>query len=152
MSEQIVAQSFALYKSGYKAKKETWDAIKSSNSQFEQVDLVPELLSMWDIRVERLTPDFLSTKEYRFETVQAILSDMSKASGWKQKTLLTMLKTNGRSRHTRDGTVYKFVQIEHASSVPDQSKPIEKKVFNYATKSYVSIKAIDHPTDHDVST
>lgn len=151
ISDQILAQAYALYKDGYKAKKETWELIKGTNSQFEQVDLVPELLNMWDIRVSRLTPDIIKTKEFRFETIQSVLNDMSKGSGWKQKTLLTMLKTNGRSRHTDAGTAYKFYPVKELEGKPDVSKPTEKTVFNHATKTYVSVKAISQSIDQDLT-
>lgn len=110
-SEQITAQFYALYKEGYYAKKETWKAVSEGNATYEAVDLVPELLSLWDDKVQ----DRLNSKntgrmekilDLKLSEVENIISEMCKISGWKPTRVCSILKTNGRSRHAKLGTRY----------------------------------------------
>lgn len=155
-SPQIMAQSKALYESDYRANKETWELIKKTNSQFEQVDLVPELLNMWDTRLGLLTPDDLKNNTFSFNTIQGVISDMSKASGWKQRTILTMLKTHGRSQHSKAGTRYQVIATLKlvTASITDsgQQNTLPRKVKNYAPSGDRSPNDIDHHIDHHLST
>ncbi len=107
-SAQYLAQFFHLYRTGFFAKPETWKSVTDSNSQFEQVDMVPELLNAWDVRAAGLykqtgTDGLL---ELTYGQAFGVISDIAKHAGWKPRSICTMLKSHGRSRHTATGSVY----------------------------------------------
>ncbi len=104
-SAQILAQFYALYAAGYLAKESTWASVTTSNEQFEQVDVVPELLNMWDSRIGAISDDKGIT-EFEFHEIGFVLSDMTKVSGLKLRALCTMLKTNARAKRKHRGMVY----------------------------------------------
>lgn len=104
-SEQIVAQFYALYKANYRAQKETWIEVAKGNETYEAVDMVPEYLNKWDEDVAMLSSQKQKTELTYGETYNVIV-DLCRQSGWKPKTICSILKTHGRSRHTKRGTLY----------------------------------------------
>lgn len=135
-SQQILAQAHHLYKENYKAAKEAWASVMLENAKFEQVDLVPELLFYWDKKVSEMFGPKDIKQDHSFTAVTDILAEMAKMSGWKMKTLLSILKTNSRSRHTKGGTRYfaldNNIQNTEALVIEISTK---KEIRNYAPSS-----------------
>jgi hypothetical protein len=104
-SPQILAQCHALYRAGFKADHTVWENVASGNQKFEQVDIVPELIALWDARVGMQTVA-MHDRELHFKDIVPHLVEMRNASGMSQKALLTMLKNHGRSRRKMDCVVY----------------------------------------------
>lgn len=104
-SGQIIAQFYNLYTTGYFARPETWQSVMDGNSSFEQVDMVPELLNAWDLRVSAISKD-KGLKELTYGQIDGVITELCRQSGWRSKSVCSMLKMNGRSRHTKNGTVY----------------------------------------------
>lgn len=104
-SEQILAQFYWLYQNHYYANKETWLAVSQGNETYEAVDMGPELLSLWDKKVSGMAISFMK-KEFNYGEISHVISEMAKHVGWKPRTICSVLKTSGRSRHTKSGRVY----------------------------------------------
>lgn len=104
-SGQFMAQFHHLYKSDYWAQPETWKSVTEGNDAFEQVDMVPEYLNLWDNRVSALTEKWGIT-ELNYSEVEGVIADLCKQSGWRSRSVCSMLKTHKRSRHIETGTVY----------------------------------------------
>lgn len=104
-ASQILAQFHALFKSGFYADPEVWAAVSQGNSKFEQVDMVPELLNLWDMRVAEISME-KGIIELSYGEIGGVVGDLCRQSGWKAKSICSMLKTNNRSRHTKSGTFY----------------------------------------------
>lgn len=102
---QIIAQFYALYNENYRAKSSTWNSVTESNTQFEQADVVPEMLSMWDQRVGLLSEQ-RGVVELNFAEISGVISDVCRAFDWKTKSVLTLLKANNRSRKSMHGALY----------------------------------------------
>lgn len=112
---QIMAQFHALYQADYLAKPETWDAISVSNEKFTQVDIVPELLDLWDDRIRELCAPARGTisagpcngkQRLTFSAVVGVVNDLSRAFNLKAKKILGILKSNKRSAKDRNGAYY----------------------------------------------
>lgn len=104
-SDQVLSQFYELYRTGFWAKEETWRSVTDGNSNFEQVDIVPELLNFWDMRVSAISKD-KGLKELTYGQIDGVIAELCRQSGWKAKTTLSMLKANSRSRKTQLCTVY----------------------------------------------
>ncbi len=103
--QQIAAQFYELYREGYRARPETWTTITVGNEQFEQVDMTPELLDLWDKRVAAISKAKRIT-ELSFSDVVGIIDDIGKSSGLKARGVCTMLKTHGRTKKRKHGHIY----------------------------------------------
>lgn len=126
-SDQVLAQFYELYRTGFFAKEETWIKVVENNYHFEQVDMVPELLNSWDIRVAAISKD-KGLKQLTYGQVDGVISELCKQSGWKSKSVCSMLKMNGRSRKTGSGTVYWSNMILFQGN--DRSSVIEPVIDN----------------------
>lgn len=104
-SDQVLAQFYHLYVTAFWAKEETWKSVMEGNSSFEQVDIVPELLNSWDTRVSAISKD-RGMKELTYGEVDGVVAELCRQSGWKAKSICSMLKMNGRSRKTKLCTMY----------------------------------------------
>ncbi len=108
---QVYSQVHSLYKAGYRAKDETWGAVIRGNTKFEMVDLVPELLNLWDTNVARISRGDsgalgLGVIELEFAQISEVVNALVRSSGWKQRNVLSMLKANNRCKRYKDGVRY----------------------------------------------
>lgn len=117
---QIMAQFHALYQADFWARSETWNAISVSNEKFTQVDIVPELLDMWDGRIRELCAPARGTTtagpmngktRLTFNDVAGCVTDLSRVFGLKTRKILGILKSNKRSDRDRQGHHYWSGQI-----------------------------------------
>lgn len=112
---QIMAQFYALYQADFWAKDDTWNLISVSNEKFTQVDIVSELLDMWDSRIRELCAPARGTcaagpgngkARLTFNDVASCVTDLSRAFNLKTRKILGILKSNRRSDRDRVGHHY----------------------------------------------
>jgi putative DNA primase/helicase len=150
---QVMAQFHALYLQGYKAKPETWLAVTEGNIQFEQVDIVPELLEIWDERLKTMMT--FGDRDLSFTLVAPVVSDLCKISGWKTKTILSILKVNNRSKKTKNGARY-WPKKEGDRSTTENNVvtgqfTAARSVKNYAPQGDRTPNDIGHPIGHHLT-
>ncbi len=102
---QIMAQFYDLYKKGYLAQAETWTSVTEGNEAFEQVDMSPEYIELWDDRVGKIS-DARGLVEFKYSEVHGVIDELCRMSKWSTKAICTLLKTHNRSRHSMSGTLY----------------------------------------------
>jgi putative DNA primase/helicase len=117
---QIIAQFKALFDADFWAKPSTWDAVSMGNEKFEQVDIIPELLEMWDRDVglirdnKRSYPMDILT----FGDVKSVVPEISKVFGIGTKKILGILKMHGRSKKSNSTVQYFSDAIKETLAVP----------------------------------
>lgn len=112
---QIMAQFHALYQADFWAKPEIWNLISVSNEKFTQVDIVPELLDMWDSRIREICAPARGAcvagsahgkPRLTFNDVAGCVIDLSRVFNLKTRKILGILKSNKRSDRDRQGHHY----------------------------------------------
>ena len=104
---QILAQGVKLYESGFEI-----DASAKKYMDQKILDMTPEdmdsaIEDLWTDRVSNLVERSGHVKQgFRFHEIQGVIADLSKMSGWKQRTILSLLKRRGYSKKDNVSVFY----------------------------------------------
>lgn len=104
---QIMAQGQALYRDGFEIGSDAKGYMENKIVELTPDDIDDSIIDMWEDRLANLVKGSMNTKlAFRMPEVQGVIADLSRMSGWKQKTILSLLKRRGYSKKDKVSRYY----------------------------------------------